>query len=52
MIFVFVFFINTLIQDVKINERVNKFLLKGDTFMTDMHLRELRFTYNAYVILT
>ena len=29
------------------NEIVNKFLLAGDKFMTEMHLREPWFTYSA-----
>ena len=30
------------------NEIVNKFLLAGDKFMPEMHLRQLRFTYSAW----
>ena len=30
------------------NEIVNKFLLAGETFMTEMHLRQLGFTYIAW----
>ena len=29
------------------NEIVNKFLLAGDKFMFEIHLRKLRFTYSA-----
>ena len=29
------------------NEIVNKFLLAGDKFMPEMHLKQLRFTYSA-----
>ena len=29
------------------NEIVNKFLLSGDKFMCEMHLRQPRFTYSA-----
>ena len=29
------------------NELVNKFLLAGDKFMREMHLRQSRFTYSA-----
>ena len=29
------------------NEIVNKFLLGGDKFMPEMHLKQLRFTYSA-----
>ena len=29
------------------NEIVNKFLLAGDKFMPEMHLRQPRFTHNA-----
>ena len=31
----------------KINEIVNKFLLAGDKFMTEMHLRQPGFTSSA-----
>ena len=31
----------------KMNEIVNKFLLAGDKFMPEMHLRQPRFTYSA-----
>ena len=30
------------------NETVNNFLLAGDTFLPEMHLRQPGFTYNAY----
>ena len=30
------------------NEIVNKFLLAGDKFMPEMHLKQLRFTYSSY----
>ena len=30
------------------NEIVNKFLLVGDKFMPEMHLKQLGFTYSAY----
>ena len=29
------------------NEIINKFLLVGDTFMSEMHLKQLDFTYSA-----
>ena len=29
------------------NEMVNKFLLAGDKFMSEMHLEQPRFTYSA-----
>ena len=29
------------------NETVNKFLLTGDKFMSEMHLKQLGFTYSA-----
>ena len=32
---------------IKINEIVNKFLLVGDKFMPDKHLKQLQFTYSA-----
>ena len=31
----------------KMNEMVNKFLLAGDKFMPEMHLKQLGFTYSA-----
>ena len=31
----------------KINEIVNKFLLAGDKFMPEMHLRQPQFVYSA-----
>ena len=31
----------------KMNEIVNKFLLVGDTFMPEMRLKQLGFTYSA-----
>ena len=34
------------------NETVNKFLLVGDKFMPEMHLRQPGFTYSACVSLT
>ena len=30
------------------NEIINKFLLAGDKFMPEMHLRKPGFTYSAY----
>ena len=32
---------------VKMNEKVNKFLLAGDTFMPEIHLKQPGFTYSA-----
>ena len=32
---------------IKMNEIVNKFLLAGDKFMPEMHLKQPRFTYSA-----
>ena len=34
-------------QRIKMNEIVNKFLLAGDKFMPEMHLKQPRFTYTA-----
>ena len=31
----------------KVNEMVNKFLLWGDKFMAEMHLKQLGFTFSA-----
>ena len=33
---------------LKMNEIVNKFLLAGDKFMPEMHLKQLGFTYSAF----
>ena len=33
---------------MKMNEIVNKFLLEGDKFMPEMHLKQLGFTYSAF----
>ena len=30
------------------NDRINKFILAGDKFMPEMHLRQPQFTYSAY----
>ena len=32
---------------IKMNEIVNKFLLVGDKFMPEVHLKQLGFTYSA-----
>ena len=40
--------LNVLFLSVKMNEIVNKFLLVGDTFMPQMHLKQPGFTYSAY----
>ena len=37
---------------VKINEIVNKFLLVGDKFMPERHLKQLGFTYSACGLFT
>ena len=34
-------------QRIKMNETVNKFLLAGDKFMFEMHLKQQGFTYKA-----
>ena len=34
------------------NEIVNKFLLVGDKFMREMHLRQSQFTYSACGLFT
>ena len=34
-------------MSIKINEIVNKFLLAGDKFRPEMHLKQSGFTYNA-----
>ena len=38
-----IFFLNR----IKMNEIVNNFLLAGDKFMPEMHLRQPEFTYSA-----
>ena len=35
------------IEVYKINDIVNKFLLAGDTFMPEIHLKQSGFTYSA-----
>ena len=37
-----------MLNHIKMNEIVNKFLLAGDKFMTEMHLKQPGFTYSAY----
>ena len=39
-------------QRIKMNEIVNKFLLAGDEFMPEMHLKQPRFTYSACGLFT
>ena len=36
-----------LVQNYKMKEIVNSFLSAGDTFMSEMHLRQFGYTYNA-----
>ena len=36
-----------LVEEYQMSETVHKFLLAGDTFMPEMHLRHPRFTYSA-----
>ena len=36
-----------ILNSYKMNEIVNKFLLAGDKFMTEMHLKQSGFTYSA-----
>ena len=36
----------------KMNEIVNKFLLAGDKFMSEMHLKQPGFTYSACGLFT
>ena len=35
------------VLSVKMNNTINKFLLTGDKFMPEMHLRQPGFTYSA-----
>ena len=37
-----------LFQLYKMNEIVNKFLLAGDAFIPEMHLKQPRFTFRRY----
>ena len=39
-------------QRIKMNEIINKFLLAGDKFMPEMHLKQPGFTYSACVPFT
>ena len=34
-------------MNIKVNEIINKFLLAGDKFMPEMHLKQPGFTYSA-----
>ena len=34
-------------EEYKMNEIANKFLLAGDNFMPEMHLKQPEFTYSA-----
>ena len=36
----------------RVNEIVNKFLLAGDTFMPEIHLKRPEFTYSACITFT
>ena len=37
---------------MKMNEIINKFLLAGDRFMPEMHLKQPGFTYSAWIPFT
>ena len=39
---------HAILLSVKINEIVNKFLLVGEKFMPEIHLKQPGFTYSAY----
>ena len=39
--------LNVIPLNYKMNDTINKFLLAGDTFMPEMHLRQPAFTYSA-----
>ena len=41
------FVLNAIPLTIKMNEIVNKFLLVGDKFMPEMHLKQPGFTYSA-----
>ena len=40
-------YLKCMLNRIKMNEIVNKFLLAGDKFMPEMHLKHPRFTYSA-----
>ena len=40
--------LNAIPLEYKMNEIVNKFLLAGDKFMPEMHLKQPWFTYSAW----
>ena len=42
-----ILFLNVYAKSYKINKIVNKFLLAGDKFMPEMHLKQLGVTYSA-----
>ena len=44
--------LNTIPLNYKMNHIINKFLLAGDKFMPEMHLRQPRFTYSACGLFT
>ena len=44
----FVLNVHAKLYTYKINEIFNKFLLAGDKFLPEMHLKQPGFTYSAY----
>ena len=40
--------LNSIPFNYKMNDIINRFLLAGDKFMPEMHLRQPGFTYSAY----
>ena len=40
-------YLKCMLNRIKMNEIVNKFLLAGDKFMPEMHLKQPGFTYSA-----
>ena len=41
------FFLSAALLNCKMNDIVNKFLLMGDKFISEMYLKQPRFTYSA-----
>ena len=44
--------LNAISLDYKMNDTINKFLLAGDKFMPEMHLRQPGFTYSVCGLFT
>ena len=44
--------LNAILLNYKMNDIINKFLLAGNKFMPEMHLRQPGFTYSACGLIT